>query len=122
MKIKNWIVRKMFERHFIYFIYPFETANDIIERMPEHKQFKYYEECKAWYESEAGQIERRENIRVVYEALANKPVKEPLFTAYRLLLYFKKVEERRLKELSENYEKLLITDKANKSLDKINKQ
>lgn len=103
-KINSWIVRKIFEKRFKYFIYPFERSDEVIERLSYAERLSYLEDCNRWFKSKAYKTEMEELLRTFYQELSLKSTSEIHRTGYRLGCIFVKNMENRLNYLQTLYE------------------
>ena len=104
MRIKNYIIKKIFQKKFLTFVYPFHNADEVIDNLSQEDRMNHYDSASRFYKSKAYKIEMDELTRTFFEELAVKTQKEPEFSAYRLCLLFIQRMNQRFKYLSDKIE------------------
>ncbi len=107
-RIKQWLINKAFEREYQFFVYPFETVDYLISKLPKDvseegtlSQAQYLEDVRRFYKSEAFQMEMTEFKKLFYKQLALSTKDDIERAGYRLCMLFIRKLERRYKYLSE---------------------
>ena len=100
-KIKFWIIKKVFEKYYGNFIYPFETADVKRYKLSPAGQYRYLMDVDTWIKSTAYKYEIEGLIRKFYQELSLTTTDEIQLSAYRLVLIFIKNYENRLLQLQQ---------------------
>jgi len=116
-KLKMYVVRKIFEKYYGNFLYPFEKTDEIRLKLSPQSQYRYLMDVNSFVESKAFKTEVEGVIRTFYQELSVKPTNILDITAYRLTLIFIKSFENRLLSLQEEYRLTEVNSKAIKNLD-----
>lgn len=106
-----WVVRKVFEKYYGNFIYPFEKVDEKRYNLSPAGQYRYLMDVNSWVESVAFKNELEELIRKFYQELSIKANDDILKTAYRLILIFLQNYESRLLTLQQEF---VISEKIEK--------
>lgn len=115
-KLKKYVIRKVFERYYGNFIYPFEKTDEIRLNLSPEAQYRYLMDINSFVDSKAFKIEIEGMIRKFYQELSLKPTNDIDISAYRLTLIFIKTLESRLLSLQEEYRLSEANSKAEESL------
>jgi hypothetical protein len=95
MKLKNKIIKYIFEKLYAKFDYPFENIDYLINRLSKERRQQYYQDIYNWINSEAYRMENTELKKLLYKELAMKTSSDLSRGGYRLALILKKKEEAR---------------------------
>lgn len=106
----------VFNRYYQNFMYGFEKADDVFNRMTETQRTLYYEAVTNWVNSDAYEVEDKGIINKYYAELATRAEGDDLLTAYRLALLLLKNQDIRLRQKAEEYRVLQATRKTYSNL------
>lgn len=115
-KLKKYVIRKVFEKYYGNFLYPFEKTDEIRLKLSPQSQYRYLMDVNSFVESKAFKTEFEGVIRRFYQELSLKPTNEIDISAYRLTLIFIQSFENRLLSLQEEYRLTEANSKAEQNL------
>ena len=95
-KLKNKVIKYIFEKLYSKFDYPFESADYLINKLPKERRQQYFQDIYNWINSDAYRIENTELKKLLYKELAMKTSSDISRGGYRLALILKKREEERM--------------------------
>lgn len=101
---------------FHYYQYPFDKADEHIERLSDVEKSRYLETIYTWVHSKAYKTETQEMTRTIYRDMANKAQNSTEFTGYRLTLIALKKLDQRLLFLAQKYEQDKSIREINESI------
>lgn len=101
--LKDKLVNYIFSNVFFGYVFPFNTADDKLEKMNQAQRNNYYREAQELLGMKVYQSEIEELIRHFYNELAIKTKDEKDMTAYRLTLLMLQKLNNRIQFLAQMY-------------------
>lgn len=112
----NYVVRKVFEKLYDAYSYPFTRSDRKIALMPDAERKEYFRQAKDLLENRAYRQEFEDLTRRFYQELAVKTTSNDEMLAYRLTLKMIQEFDKRFQSLARMY-----TPNVPKDLSKLNK-
>lgn len=112
----NYVVRKVFEKLYGAYSYPFTRSDKKIAAMPDPERKEYFRQAKELLDNRAYRQEFEDLTRRFYQELAVKTTSNEEMLAYRLTLKMIQDFDKRFQALARMY-----TPNAPKELPKLNK-